>query len=67
VESDRKLWDKINEFDPASKEKGIITVALNPTHDALKYAFNFDSKDGKVGKSITEQVNEIKSDEGPKS
>lgn len=51
------------EFDATSKEKGIITVALNPTHPELKYAFNFDSKDGKVGKSIVEQVNEIKAED----
>lgn len=67
VESERALWEKINEFDAASKEKGIITVALTPNHEALKYAFNFDSKDGKIGKSIVEQVNEIKAEEGPKN
>lgn len=42
-------------------------MALNPNHEALKYAFNFDSKDGKVGKSIVEQINEIKAEEGAKN
>jgi hypothetical protein len=67
VESETALWAKILDFDAASKDKGIITVASNPPHEALKYAFNFDSKDGKVGKSIIEQINEIKAEEGPKN
>lgn len=67
VDAERALWEKIADFDAASKEKGIITVALNPNHEALKYAFNFDSKDGKVGKSIVEQINEIKAEETPKN
>lgn len=67
MDAERGMWEKIKDFDPANKEKGVITVAAEPPHPALRFACNFDSKDGKVGKSVVEQVNEIKAEEGPRA